>query len=555
MDVLKWIAIRVPSEDYFWLDALCINQADDDEKGQQVRMMYQVYSQAEQVIAWADRGSEDGRLAMQFVKYLSNEFSRLGLHWQARRPLSRATVANIEGCDFPSARWTALNRFLQRPFFRRAWIVQELVAAKDITLRSGVYCISWTAFADVLLNILGTGVRVYLEGLNESGEMVLGGSGLSITYSLRSLVRFERKIPPFPYVISQCTSFGCTDPRDRIFAFLNMCSLNDDEALAPDYKRSAEEVFTATTGVLLTRENPMFSLLHRAGIGFDRLLTTLPSWVPDWTLNPSCMSFGITTDHAMLRGDELYRACGPSSKLGTILVRAKGNSIKVRGRTIDTVKSHYAGRPVMMPSGTEGARENHRRYVDWLLQLCHSLPERTVLPTGVPFFPDALSQTLVAGLDDDGRLSQHATNPHFADFVALVALSCDDHGKEYWTGLPKLIMERMQLILSVPQTEWTEDPRTPTNEIHRSAWRSHELYENQILQRRGFFTTEMNYVGLGPLLIQEDDEICLICGTNVPFLIRRREEGGFQLVGECYVHGLMQGEGMAMGVEQDIQLY
>jgi hypothetical protein len=35
-----------------WIDALCINQDDVNERTQQVRMMGDVYSSAEQVIIW-----------------------------------------------------------------------------------------------------------------------------------------------------------------------------------------------------------------------------------------------------------------------------------------------------------------------------------------------------------------------------------------------------------------------------------------------------------------------------------------------------------------------
>jgi hypothetical protein len=64
---------------------------------------------------------------------------------------------------------------------------------------------------------------------------------------------------------------------------------------------------------------------------------------------------------------------------------------------------------------------------------------------------------------------------------------------------------------------------------------------------RYFFETVAGWTGLGPLQMREDDMVCLFLGGRVPFVIRATEvKGEFELVGESYVHGLMDGEGMRM---------
>lgn len=93
------------------------------------------------------------------------------------------------------------------------------------------------------------------------------------------------------------------------------------------------------------------------------------------------------------------------------------------------------------------------------------------------------------------------------------------------------------------------------NEPLEAARMSAEVYDSHVVKRRRLFTTELSYIGLGPCLMQSGDKLCLIYGTKVSFLIRRRREGGFRLVRECYVYGLMHGEGMTMGIEQDIELF
>jgi hypothetical protein len=46
----------------------------------------------------------------------------------------------------------------------------------------------------------------------------------------------------------------------------------------------------------------------------------------------------------------------------------------------------------------------------------------------------------------------------------------------------------------------------------------------------------------------------LIYGTDVPFIIRRRSDGGYFLVGASYLHGMMVGEAVGKG-EVEIELF
>ena len=60
--------------------------------------------------------------------------------------------------------------------------------------------------------------------------------------------------------------------------------------------------------------------------------------------------------------------------------------------------------------------------------------------------------------------------------------------------------------------------------------------------RRRSFVSLNGRIGLGPQSLQPGDSVAEIAGTDVPFALRRREDGGYQLVGEVYMHGVMDGE-------------
>jgi hypothetical protein len=76
---------------------------------------------------------------------------------------------------------------------------------------------------------------------------------------------------------------------------------------------------------------------------------------------------------------------------------------------------------------------------------------------------------------------------------------------------------------------------------------------------RKLFRTHRGYLGLTSSGTREGDIVCLFLGTDIPFILRKdalTEAGAhtYALVSECYIHGLMAGEGMAMGNVQEIIL-
>jgi len=63
---------------------------------------------------------------------------------------------------------------------------------------------------------------------------------------------------------------------------------------------------------------------------------------------------------------------------------------------------------------------------------------------------------------------------------------------------------------------------------------------------RRMFTTQDGYIGLGPKEIEHGDQVALLEGGKLPFIIRQRSESEselkYELIGECYIHGIMSGE-------------
>jgi hypothetical protein len=58
------------------------------------------------------------------------------------------------------------------------------------------------------------------------------------------------------------------------------------------------------------------------------------------------------------------------------------------------------------------------------------------------------------------------------------------------------------------------------------------------------FMSRLGYIGLGPAHLSPGDQICILCGAIVPFLLRPRRDSKskYLVIGEAYVHGIMDGE-------------
>ena len=58
-----------------------------------------------------------------------------------------------------------------------------------------------------------------------------------------------------------------------------------------------------------------------------------------------------------------------------------------------------------------------------------------------------------------------------------------------------------------------------------------------------FFVSSRGYMGLGPPRVEVGDVVCVVPGLSVP-VIMRKIDGYYKHQGECYVHGIMDGEVM-----------
>jgi hypothetical protein len=116
----------------FWIDAICINQSVYKERTHQVRLMREIYSTASSVAVWlgeVEKTIGDSDLAMEFV-------NQKGL-----APLRKKS--NRYQPIWNSAQGRALLELCDRKYWRRIWIIQEIMHGREVTVLCGNKSFPW----------------------------------------------------------------------------------------------------------------------------------------------------------------------------------------------------------------------------------------------------------------------------------------------------------------------------------------------------------------------------------------------------------------------------
>lgn len=115
-----------------WVDALCINQRDIDERSRQVLRMVNIYANAIETVAWLGKAADNSDLALDLMHILSNYDAGQDTWENAMKRQDQ-----LEEVAAYADHWTALEIFLSRPYWNRVWIIQEIVFARQLLICCG----------------------------------------------------------------------------------------------------------------------------------------------------------------------------------------------------------------------------------------------------------------------------------------------------------------------------------------------------------------------------------------------------------------------------------
>jgi hypothetical protein len=279
----------------FWIDALCINQNDEEEKSSQVAQMHLIYKHASQVIVWLDVPGQDSDLAFELMDDI-HQCSQLGEFHDSELLAVTKHLLHVEKLSS----WIALHRFLSRPWWSRAWTLQELSLSRQATFYCGVKSAPWPIVelairaARATLSIVQDLVRANKqhESWGEDSQLPYKWPALHIFFATSTYVTWHHKrdmdtnlMPSSEavfYLLRTSQDRLCLLPEDKIYSILGLVPPEVySEIPKPAYgQRTVQQVYMQMVRAYVqgTQNLDVICLSHYT----NKQDPALPSWTPDW---------------------------------------------------------------------------------------------------------------------------------------------------------------------------------------------------------------------------------------------------------------------------------
>lgn len=477
---------------HFWVDALCIDQSNIAERNSQVAKMKDIYGRSTKIIAWLGPADDTTDLAVDTIINIGNRFERL----LSQRGWSWDRIGPSDAPQVETSQLDALRILRRRLWWSRAWIIQEISTPSQYptTLWCGRRHFTWDQIVWTNSALLFTSVEtelVYNVRVFVFERLRL----LRKDPSQHQLLRLENLLRlSFPY--------DSTDPRDKVYSILGIVADGQVESILPDYSVPVQEVYKRIAVHVMNRDNNL-EFLSFCNPG-RRL--QIPSWVPDWSVIKYCQEF-TRPKIWMIASEYTYDA----SRKRTTRIQLSSNNQRliVEGIEIDVILEASETRP----RGTDLYEEDNIARL-WAQFLFPDGVTKKIYKSGGTVL-NAAGHIVCADIKwhspwtDRASFSRGGSSPF--PFISLLA------GNEASRGV-----------------------------FHCSRETHHFTLGRKLIRTQG------EYIGLCTEYVQPGDRVCILFGAQVPFILRPVREF-WEVIGEAYVHGIMDGE--ALEEEREIKTF
>lgn len=571
-----------------WVDALCINQDDIEERARQVAIMKDIYASAWHVAIWLGPEAYNSDLAITAMQYFSlrandpdplrhiyQRVDRINISWG---PLIRYRQSYGK-VIIRKAAIRAIYHLLARPYWRRLWILQEMaLGRRSLPVLCGSKCISLQDIYQALklISVDGTALgNVIIRSIKDFGAMYQSWDAtLGDTYGISDSL-WERPIemielqqqeedsssalyegPMGAFILSR-DAFA-SDQRDRVYGILGLPCLSNLVSIWPDYFVTPNQTFMTFSQTLfasgdLNGLRLINSPVPAIGTRYLKFLNTwprrpkfvrrhvvvnagcrhgLPSWVICWICprNPA-FPFPVRGNQQMMSGS-----------LNKPEFDTNGNLMTIKAVLFDTVNS----------LSSFHSTESDNSYPQ-------NGPCRQSIYGDDDAINEALWRTLVANMTRSGA----AAPDSYASLLGPALWSDGTYGEGskrwlfgmndfYWRNKHMMLFNRtLQSIIQIKK--WPRELMPMPFAENEKLGREAALWAMRLLAWRRLATTDKGYLGLMPAATVAGDCIAIVPQCAVPLVLRRENET-FRVIGECYVHGLVPGEVLALVKRGDVEL-
>ena len=526
-----------------------------------------IYEKADQIIIWLGPATAplrnsagepifgDSSLAISIFKQISNKsIEEPDQDITDRMAATLALCHKLLASADSAGNLGAVASFLSNRYWSRVWCLQEGSTPDAPRFKCPMI---WCGADRIQIRdvVLASSYLSKMRNLPGYVDMVV-----DFNFKRMAYVRHRRiKVKELGGVslldlLSKGRGMEATDAKDKVFGVWGIVYPETAGGLVVDYERTVEDVYMDLVKwhVEKTRSLDVMGLCGMRGLGLQE---RLPSWAPDLTVE-SAQPFAKEFHHITNLNEKVYDACkGKQGKVGF-----DGNIMVLEGIIFDKITK------VSFPRSTAGG--TGEEVTDAWMKFAVSDAGEEEYITGASKL-EAFQHTLVADLSDKdfssrrgerfswGGFDETATNA-FMQILAANAnvegqvpdglwhreeiegdeeLDYEDYDEEDEEGEEDMDNELNELSDGIDEAACPSDIfRTPT-QVHI------------ITMYRRLVWTEKGYLGLAPAAANVGDIIFILFGGSVPFVLRAdesssRQQQNFRLIGECYVHGAMDGEAL-----------
>jgi hypothetical protein len=472
-----------------WVDAICTNQLDYSERAIQVKQMREIYCEADRVIVWLGNGDNRSTNSLRIINKIDSRYQ------ESNR--EENTEIDLKALHYPLMEGINVHEFLSKwpifdvPWFRRTWVVQEICNAKSAKAHCGRDTIAWQLILQV-----NRCIRSASLSMDSSYKALMPPIFEDLFNSVTSVTSERIGILE---VFIKGLDLDATDPRDKIFAMLQFGSETSDlsslpPAISPNYNTPVVDVFAGFTRWWIVKHvslRILSAIQALEGRTWQRTyLGTCKSEQdahPSWSLWYRGHCNWALGNLGLPKNCKYHASADTKPDVGLILASQDLSVLPLTGFKIGTVQD-INSYPYSKPP--PGRTELHHAYVAIF---------------------DPFNYT--------GKWVHQLGSKHDRDYIYM-------DGSD--TG-------------------------------HFAAHANESIDAALPCQSKCFFRTEAGLVGLCPFSTRPEDQIIIFYGGSVPYIVRvcthetsTKIAGSetFELIGECYLEGYMEGEGVTEQVDK-----
>jgi hypothetical protein len=549
---------------WWWIDSICINQNDGEERTSQVQLMGRIYTQATKAVVWLGERSEDSDKAIDFLWFLQKK------RWEFNNEteIDRTRFRELRDSKF-GADWQAVDRLLLRPWWRRVWTLQEFIISPDLDFYYGAKKIRRSAFKSAMY-------AIWLAG-GADGKLI-SYKAFESGWNRRRMHMWYENIGEMPLIamIAYVGDSQATDERDRIYSLLGLARSRDAAMISrPDYTSGIIQVYTKLVESFVTTYNSLDIICFAHDFRHSSRSSNspaYPSWVPDWTTEVETKVVPVMASQAQ---GNIGNFRPVQDKDSTIAYAASGNREARVVFSSDLLSLTSQGVMIDHIDGLGGTTAQSCVH-STSPQNCSSASEDSYPGLNDGSTEDPNSEGWERILNPDTK--NHAGNSHVLteSIARSLVLDREDRYLNHPADPVRIsrelrafcreAIERPEVVHSF-FLQWFQRNRALEirgrklddlfSEAHASLpstftnfrdMSDREMFLTRLrdttaTMERRLLVTSQGHVGMAPERARKGDVVCVLLGCNIPVVLRKREsEDSYEFIGECYLHGFMAGE-------------